>query len=68
MPTLEQLEEELKCHDWYFDYSDDHRVWKNGQAHRDKIRGMMSQLKKDHPEEVKALWNKYAPAEFFRET
>jgi hypothetical protein len=27
----------LEAHDWYFDYSDDHSVWKRGVAARDAL-------------------------------
>jgi hypothetical protein len=26
----------LSNHDWYYDYSDDHSVWKRGSANRDR--------------------------------
>tara|TARA_Y100000385_G_scaffold287967_1_gene353413 strand:- start:1688 stop:1891 length:204 start_codon:yes stop_codon:yes gene_type:complete len=38
LDTLEQL---LKKHDWYFDYSDDHRAWQRGRDQRDEIRRQM---------------------------
>lgn len=34
MPTLmsfNEYETRLKNHDWYFEYSDDHRVWRKGK-------------------------------------
>ena len=27
----------LKRHDWYYDYSDDHRVWKEGRENYDRL-------------------------------
>jgi hypothetical protein len=29
---------QLRYHDWYYNYSDDHRVWKAGSANYDLIR------------------------------
>ncbi len=35
---MERLIELLRTHDWYFDYSDDHRVWKRGVEERKVIK------------------------------
>lgn len=40
-PDLTTLEQVLKKHDWYFDYSDDHRVWERGRNEREEIRRQM---------------------------
>ena len=37
-PDLMTLERLLKTHDWYYNYSDDHSVWKRGVEQRDEIR------------------------------
>ena len=37
-PDMVQFERLLKTHDWYFEYSDDHRVWQRGRDERDEIR------------------------------
>lgn len=36
--TLPEFYDLLAKHDWYFDYSDDFRVWQRGQAERQRIR------------------------------
>jgi hypothetical protein len=36
-PELRALSQLLASHDWYYDYSDDHRVWRRGVAQRDAI-------------------------------
>lgn len=46
----------LKSHDWYYDYSDDHSVWKRGVAARDRLTGLRKQLDTDG-----SIWNEYAP-------
>lgn len=56
MPTLEDYQKALAAHDWYYDYSDDHRVWKQGLAQRDRIREMQRVLDPDYQ-----VWNRYAP-------
>lgn len=40
-PDLNTLEKLLKTHDWYYNYSDDHSVWKRGTEARDEIRRQM---------------------------
>ena len=40
-PDLITLEELVRKHDWYFDYSDDHSVWKRGRDVQDEIRRQM---------------------------
>lgn len=41
-PTAHQIDEfvnQLKAHDWFYDYSDDHRVWVAGRESANKISG-----------------------------
>lgn len=40
MATIAQLDEfiqELQCHDWYYEYSDDGSVWRRGRAQRQAL-------------------------------
>lgn len=37
-PDLEYLENILSKHDWFYDYSDDHRAWSKGRDQADEIR------------------------------
>lgn len=42
-PTVEDLQkywDDLKHHDWYFDYSDDGRVWRRGADRHAALRGI----------------------------
>ena len=58
------LEKLLRSHDWYFDYSDDHSVWKKGMAERSAINQEQKRLidsKLATVEEVQELTQKYAP-------
>ncbi len=38
---LMALEKELRQHDWTYEYSDDHGVWRSGSAHEKRIREMV---------------------------
>ena len=41
-PDLTTLESLLKTHDWYYRYSDDHRVWSKGREQADEIQRQLS--------------------------
>lgn len=56
--NFERLEIALKEHDWWFDYSDDHRVWTNGMHQRSEIQHLMELV--GNPE-AKELYDKYSP-------
>jgi tryptophanyl-tRNA synthetase len=43
-PLLELLEMKVKSHDWYYQYSDDHRMWVRGKDQRHVIDNMMKDL------------------------
>ena len=55
---LEDLEQDLKSHDWYFNYSDDGRVYRKGAQ---ELENILDQMKKMDSKEAQSLWNKYAP-------
>lgn len=55
-PEEENYRKLLRAHDWYYDYSDDHSVWKRGVAARDKLNGLRRQI---DPEGT--IWNEIAP-------
>lgn len=38
--TLAEFWDECERHDWYNEMSDDHNVWKRGQANMARIRGI----------------------------
>lgn len=66
-PIKQDLEKELAQHDWFYNWSDDHRVWQAGNRHdqyiRDLIKGGLRTGELSR-QDVEELWNKYAPAEF----
>tara|TARA_R110000803_G_scaffold194358_2_gene257415 strand:- start:587 stop:841 length:255 start_codon:yes stop_codon:yes gene_type:complete len=41
---IEDLKGLLLAHDWYFEYSDDHRVWQRGSDQRRTIKAMSEKL------------------------
>lgn len=61
--ALLKLEELCYRHDWYYDYSDDHRVWSRGSAKRKEIQSWIKKCYNlgAHEEEVKEIVSKYAP-------
>ena len=41
---MDELQERLAGHDWYFDRSDDHSVWTRGKANLDRIQFLVRAL------------------------
>jgi hypothetical protein len=61
--ALEWFEKLCQEHDWYYAYSDDHRVWKAGVNADAKLRGRYSYLcKTDVKAAAEAIWERYAKA------
>jgi hypothetical protein len=59
-PTpIEEFKQLLKSHDWFFEYSDDMRVWRNGHNEKLQIQ-RITQLNPD----LKALYDEYANWQF----
>jgi hypothetical protein len=56
--TLDQYIAQLKAHDWFYEYSDDHRVW---QAGRDVIEQLRQAQRTLDPQGI--IWNEHAPKE-----
>jgi hypothetical protein len=50
---------DLKSHDWYYQYSDDQRVWRAGGEASAALHAKQQRLDPDF-----LLWNKYAPKEY----
>jgi hypothetical protein len=62
MTTLQDLEQKLKSHDWYSEYSDDYRAWKAGWDSALQIRMMINQLGNiGLRDEAEALYKQYRP-------
>ncbi|MBD36253.1 MAG: hypothetical protein CL512_05740 [Actinobacteria bacterium] len=56
----------LQAHDWFFDFSDDHRVWTQGRDEKDSLLAMAKALVAQGMDsiEVAQLWNEFAPSRF----
>ena len=54
---MENLIKLLRNHDWYFEYSDDHKVWKRGVAQRAAINAEAKRL--GRPELVEQAFEEY---------
>jgi len=62
--ALEIFDTMCKEHDWYYQYSDDHRVWKAGSAAEDRLKSKYRMLKQRLPDAATAIWNQYCPKDF----
>ncbi len=60
--SLENLEQECKCHDFFYQYSDDHRVWSKGHDRYQIINVLLDKL--SHSREAVEIYNKYAPDDY----
>lgn len=58
-PEQENYVRHLKSHDWYYEYSDDHSVWKRGCTERDRLRLLQKDL-----DPTGDIWNEHAPENF----
>ena len=57
---LKQLEKMLKSHDWFYDFSDDHRSYTAGYKSMSKIRSLIKKLNDaGFKSETAKLWKKY---------
>lgn len=56
--TIKQFYDILSQHDWYYQYSDDHNVWKRGQEESSRIRQI---LQVEHPRsyQLRELYNQW---------
>lgn len=57
----ELYESLLSNHDWYYDYSDDHRVWCAGVRASERIKHLREMLSAENPERAENLFKKYCP-------
>ena len=70
MNYLEELQKLINGYDWFYEMSDDHRVWMTGQANDQKIHSLIQRVGFDvfwkmWSEKVENASRKYAnPVEF----
>lgn len=53
------IKEKMKAHDWFYEFSDDGRVFDRGASERQEILRELGKLPAD---QAQALWEKYRPA------
>lgn len=61
-PTLEERQAFFKMcesHDWYYEYSDDGRVWRKGRDQYEKLQSMVAKH-----EEYRAIYRSWAEYKF----
>jgi hypothetical protein len=61
---LKQLGQELKSHDWNYQYSDDSRYYKRGSQEWESIRNIILQINKMGLQtDGEAIWKQFAPSD-----
>ena len=60
---LHDFKEACSRHDWYYNYSDDHRVWQKGSKQSAEINSMLKELK-EHGlgDKAQEIYKEYAPS------
>ena len=59
---LDDLEQKLKTHDWFYMMSDDNRAYTRGSAQQSEIRKIIKSLESlGYGQDAKDLYNQYAP-------
>lgn len=59
MNPVERYIELLETHDWFYQFSDDHSVWKRGDDEYNTIMGLKAQLDPDG-----SIFNQYKPEDY----
>ena len=61
---LGEFRDLLSRHDWYYEYSDDFRVWSTYSEHMRKINKLFHDLSEaGYRPEAMLLWDEFAPEE-----
>jgi len=61
--SLQEFFDELEKHDWYYEYSDDQRVWDKGNTNSKRLSGIS-----EESEEHKKLYKDYTNHMYSGET
>ena len=51
-----EFAQKVKSHDWYYAYSDDHRVWRKGQSEIEVLRRMHKDLECPYDMKILMHW------------
>ena len=66
---MSQLREKMEGWDWFYEMSDDHRVWVRGEAYKNEVRDLVNQIGKDGERMYKSYMDiHYSPASGFTYT
>lgn len=57
LPAVERYKEELERHDWFYSYSDDGSVWRNGDRRRKELIQMAKEGGKELQDALVAKWD-----------
>ena len=64
----EMLTEAMRGFDWFYQYSDDSRVWKDNQPKRERIDSLYTQLVAEvGKKEAVEFWNSKAPERWHKQ-
>lgn len=55
--TSAEYWDKLNAHDWYYDFSDDHRVWERGTKQEDDLRALANSV--EDGKELYEAFHKY---------
>jgi hypothetical protein len=55
------FEKLCKEHDWYYEYSDDHRVWSKGRDDYGRLQAKYQWMLTKCPEAANAIWEMHNP-------
>ena len=59
---LVDFKEACRSHDWFYNYSDDHRVWQKGSQESARISAMLKELKEHGlEEEANKIYDEHRP-------
>lgn len=56
LDTLDRYRTMLRGHDWFFEYTEDHRVWRLGRLAQEQLEFLRRELDPDY-----VIWNSIAP-------
>ena len=65
--TLQEFWDMLNRHDWYYQFSDDHRQWSDGNKNADQIK-LLSDISAGHKKLYEGFCKHYFGGEAFNKT
>jgi hypothetical protein len=59
--ALEMFEQMCREHDWYYEYSDDHNVWKRGRVAYSNLQSKYQWMLTKCPDAANVIWEMHNP-------